>query len=162
MVARRPARAGVADAVGRCAQEADVPCRIDERVVVNLQPPTLQPPRIARQKDEIFIMSTGQQQHIEHNALSFEAVNAHVNRIDLAEITAPTAVPQPGADRASRLATAYTAARPILSVLAATPLIPATWRAIVATLVLALDQATASFKAGKDLAVNTMEPKLPA
>jgi len=55
-------------------------------------------------------------------------------------------------------------------VLAATPLIPATWRAIVATLVLALDQVTASFKAGKDLAVgdgdgapvSTMEPKLPA
>jgi hypothetical protein len=112
-------------------------------------------------------MSTGQQHHIEHNELSFEAINAHVNRVDLAEVTAPTAVPQSGADRASRLATAYTAARPILSVLAATPLIPATWRAIVATLVLALDQ-TASFKAGKDLAigddapVSTMEPKLPA
>jgi hypothetical protein len=115
-------------------------------------------------------MSTGQQHHTEHNALTFEAVNAHVNSIDLSEITAPTAVPQSPAERASRLATAYTAARPILSVLAATPLIPATWRGIVATLVLALDQVTASFKAGKDLAVgngddapvSTMEPKLPA
>jgi hypothetical protein len=115
-------------------------------------------------------MSTGQQHHTEHNTLSFEAVNAHVNNIDLAEVTAPTAVPQSNADRASRLITAYAAARPILSVLAATPLIPATWRAIVATLVLALDQVTASFKAGKDLAVgdgdgapvSTMEPKLPA
>jgi hypothetical protein len=127
MIARRPARAGVADAVGRCQPEAST------RVVVNLQPPTLQPPRIARQKDEIFIMSTGQQHHIEHNALSFEAVNAHVDRINLAEVTAPTAVPRSGADRISRLATAYTAARPTLSVLAATPLIPTTWRAIVAT-----------------------------
>jgi hypothetical protein len=115
-------------------------------------------------------MSTGQQHHTEHNALTFEAVNAHVNSIDLAEVTAPTAVPQSSADRASRLITAYTAARPILNVLAATPLIPATWRAIVATLVLTLDGVTASFKAGKDLAVgnvdeapaNTMEPKLPA
>jgi hypothetical protein len=113
-------------------------------------------------------MSTGQQHHTEHNTLSFELVNAHVGNIDLAEVTAPTAVPQSNADRASRLTTAYTAARPILSVLAATPLIPATWRAIVATLVLALDQVTASFKAGKDLAVgdespaSTMEPKLPA
>jgi hypothetical protein len=115
-------------------------------------------------------MSTGQQHHIEQNSLSFEFVNAHVNKVDLAEVTAPTAVPQSGADRASRLITAYTAARPILSVLAATPLIPATWRAIVATLVLALDQVTASFKAGKDLSagegdgapVSTMEPKLPA
>jgi hypothetical protein len=66
------------------------------------------------------------------------------------------------------LITVYTAARPILNVLAATPLIPATWRAIVATLVLAVDEVT-SFKAGKDLAVsngddgpiNTMEPKFP-
>ena len=113
-------------------------------------------------------MSTGQQHHIERDALSFEAVHAHVNNIDLAEVTAPAAVAQSGADRATRLATAYTAARPILSVLAATPLIPATWRAIVATLVLSLDQVTASFKAGKDLAVSddapvsTMEPKLPA
>jgi hypothetical protein len=115
-------------------------------------------------------MSTGQQHHIEHDALSFEAVSAHVNNIDLAEVTAPTAAPQSAADRASRLTTAYAAARPILSVLAATPLIPATWRGIVATLVLALDQVTASFKAGKDLAVgnvadssvSTMEPKLPA
>jgi hypothetical protein len=115
-------------------------------------------------------MSTGQQHHTEHNALSFEFVNAHVNKVDLAEVTAPTAVPQSNADRASRLITAYAAAHPILSVLAATPLIPATWRAIVATLVLALDQVTNSFKAGKDLAVgdsgaapiSTMEPKLPA
>ena len=107
-------------------------------------------------------MSTGQQHHIERDAVSFETVNAHVN-----EVTAPAAVAQPAADRAARLATAYTAARPILSVLAATPLIPATWRAIVATLVLSLDQVT-TFKAGKDLAVgdaapaSTMEPKLPA
>jgi hypothetical protein len=80
------------------------------------------------------------------------------------------AAPQSSAYHASRLITAYAAARPILSVLAATPLIPATWRAIVATLVLALDQVTNSFKAGKDLAVgdgdgapvSTMEPKLPA
>jgi hypothetical protein len=112
-------------------------------------------------------MSTGQQHHIENNALSFEAVHAHVNSIDVAEVTAPTAVAQSVADRASRLATAYTAARPILSVLAATPLIPATWRAIVTTLVLTLDQVTPTFKAGKDLAVSdapvsTMEPKLPA
>jgi hypothetical protein len=115
-------------------------------------------------------MSTGQQHHTEQNTLSFEFVNAHVGNIDLAEVTAPTAVPQSNADRASRLVAAYTAARPILAVLAATPLIPATWRAIVATLVLALDQVTASFKAGKDLGVgegdgapvSTMEPKLPA
>lgn len=45
-----------------------------------------------------------------------------VYNIDLAEVTAPTPV-QLSADRASRLITAYAAARPILSGLAATPLI---------------------------------------
>jgi hypothetical protein len=112
-------------------------------------------------------MSTGQQHHIEHNELSFEAINAHVNRVDLAAITAPTAVPQSGADRTERLLTAYKAARPILVGVAAIPLIPQTWRAIVSTFVVTLD-TFASFKAGKDLAVgddgpiSTMEPKLPA
>jgi hypothetical protein len=113
-------------------------------------------------------MSTGQQHHIEHNALSFEAINAHVNDIDLAELTARTAVPQTGADRAQRLVIAYTAARPILAAVAAMPFIPATWRAVVTALVVTLDQVTASFKAGKDLGVgegvpdSTMEPKFPA
>ena len=116
-------------------------------------------------------MSTGQQHHNEHNAISFEAINAHVNRFGLDEVdgpTTPTAAPQSPADRATRLMTAYTAARPILVAVAAIPLIPATWRAIVTTFVVALDGFTASFKAGKDLAVgddapvSTMEPKLPA
>ena len=113
-------------------------------------------------------MSTGQQHHIEHNAHSFEAINAHINNIDLAEITSMTAVPQTGSGRAQRLTITYRAARPILAALAATPFIPATWRAIVRALVVSLDQVTASFKAGKDLAVgddvsvSTMEPKLPA
>lgn len=113
-------------------------------------------------------MSTGQQHHIEHDAHSFEAINAHVNNIDLAEITALTAVPQTGSGREQRLTAAYKAARPILAAVAAMPFIPATWRAIVTALLVTLDQVTASFKAGKDLAVgddvpiNTMEPKLPA
>jgi hypothetical protein len=70
--------------------------------------------------------------------------------------------------RAQRLTTTYTAARPILVALAAIPLIPATWRAIVTTFVVSLDQITNSFKAGNDLALgdstplSTMEPKLPA
>ncbi|MEA2327058.1 MAG: hypothetical protein QOE68_2017 [Thermoanaerobaculia bacterium] len=113
-------------------------------------------------------MSTGQEHHIEHNAHSFEAINAHVKNIDLAEVTAPTAAPQTPAEREQRLTNAYTAARPILVALAAMPFIPATWRAIVTTFVVALDQITASFKAGKDLSigddtpVSTMEPKFPA
>jgi hypothetical protein len=113
-------------------------------------------------------MSTGQQHHSESNTVSFESINAHVSNIDLSEVTAATALPQTAADRAQRLATAYTAARPILVAVSAIPLIPATWRAIVTTLVAALDGVTATFKAGKDLAVgdgtplSTMEPKLPA
>jgi len=113
-------------------------------------------------------MSTGQQHHNDRNALSFEAINTHINSIDLAEVTALTAAPQTAADRATRLMTAYTAARPILVAVAAIPFIPANWRAIVTVLVATLDQVTASFKAGKDLGVgdgvpvSTMEPKLPA
>ena len=112
-------------------------------------------------------MSTGQQHHSERNEVSFEGINAHVNSIDLSQVTAQTAAPQSAADRAQRLMTAYTAARPILVAVSAIPLIPATWRTIVTTLVIALDGVTNTFKAGKDLAVseaplNTMEPKLPA
>jgi hypothetical protein len=113
-------------------------------------------------------MSTGQQHHSETNNVSFETINAHVSNIDLSEVTAPAASPQTAADRAQRLMTAYTAARPIPMAVSAIPLIPATWRAIVTTLVAALDGVTNSFKAGKDLAVSdgvpitTMEPKLPA
>jgi hypothetical protein len=56
----------------------------------------------------------------------------------------------------------------VLAAVAVIPLIPATCRAIVTTFVVALDGFTASFKAGKDLAVgngtpaSTMKPKLPA
>jgi len=113
-------------------------------------------------------MSTGQQIHTESNPHSFEAINAHVNNIDLAAVAASTAAPQTAADRAQRLLTAYTAARPILVAVAAIPFIPANWRAIVSVLVATLDQVIASFKAGKDLSVgddtpvSTMEPKLPA
>jgi hypothetical protein len=112
-------------------------------------------------------MSTGQQHHSETN-VSFETINAHVSSIDLSEVTAQSAAPQSAAERAQRLMTAYTAARPILMAVSAIPLIPATWRAIVTTLVAALDGVTNTFKAGKDLAVGdgvpvtTMEPKLPA
>jgi hypothetical protein len=107
-------------------------------------------------------MSTGQQHHSESSNISFEAINAHVSNIDLSEVTAPAAATQTATDREQRLMTAYTAARPILVAVSAIPLIPAAWRAIVTTLVAALDGVTATFKAGKDLAVSPMEPKLPA
>ena len=111
-------------------------------------------------------MSTGQQIHNENN-VSFETINAHVNAVDIAGVTAPAASQQTPANRTQRLTTNYAAARPILVAVAAIPFIPANWRAIITALVVMLDEVTTSFKAGKDLAIsdgtiNTMEPKLPA
>jgi len=113
-------------------------------------------------------MSTGQQHHGEKDELSFEFINANIDQYDLSELTAPTAMPQSPADRAQRFLTAYTLARPILIGIAAIPLIPVTWRAALRVFVVVLDEMAATFKAGKDLAVddggpvNQMEPKLPA
>jgi hypothetical protein len=112
-------------------------------------------------------MSTGQQHHTESNAVSFEAINAHVNASDLAGVTAPGTAQQTPADRAQRLITNYTAARPILVAVATIPFIPAPWRAVITGLVVMLDEVSESFKAGKDLAIGNapaaqMEPKLPA
>src|SRR5436305_8692008 len=111
-------------------------------------------------------MSTGQQHHTE-NSVSFDTINAHVNGLDLAAVTAPSAAQQTPANRTQRLVTNYTAARPILVAVAAIPFIPANWRAVITALVVMLDEVNNSFKAGKDLAIgdgtiNTMEPKLPA
>jgi len=108
-------------------------------------------------------MSTGQQIHSETSQHSFETINAHVNSHDLSAVTAQ----RTPADRARRLITNYIAARPILVAVAATPFIPAKWRALIRALVVMLDEVSLSFKAGKDLAIgdgtiNTMEPKLPA
>jgi len=112
-------------------------------------------------------MSTGQQIHNEAGSHSFETINAHVNAVDIAGVTAPPAAQQTPANRAQRLVTNYAAARPILVAVAAIPFIPANWRAVITALVVMLDEVTNSFKAGKDLAIgdgtiSTMEPKLPA
>jgi hypothetical protein len=111
-------------------------------------------------------MSTGQQHHNEKFDLSFERIDAHINRIDLASLAAATALPtQP--DRGQRLIAAYAMSRPILIAIAAIPLVPATWRTALRIFTTTLDEVTLSFKAGKDLAVGDggttveMEPKLP-
>lgn len=110
-------------------------------------------------------MTPGQAFRRCHNAIS---VNAHVNSLDLAEVAAHTAAPQTAAERVQKLMTAIRQPVQSWSRSPAIPLIPATWRAIVTTLVAALDGFSATFKAGKDLSVNdgtattTMEPKLPA
>jgi len=104
--------------------------------------------------------------HTESNAHSFETIDAHVNKLDLTEVTAPTAAAKTLVDRVQSLTTAYTAARPILVAVAAIPFIPANWRAVVTVFVVTLDELTNAFKAGKDLGVGgapsaQMEPKLP-
>jgi hypothetical protein len=70
----------------------------------------------------------------------------------------------------TRLVTIYAGVRPIPLALAAVPLVPETWRAAISVFVTTLDGVTATFKAGKDLAVGDggststveMEPKLPS
>jgi hypothetical protein len=104
--------------------------------------------------------------HNETLDLSFERIDAHVNQIDLDELTAATAMhTQP--DRGQRLIAAYAVARPILVALTAISLRPATWRTALRIFTTTLDEVSLSFKAGKDLAVGDggtcveMEPKLP-
>jgi hypothetical protein len=124
-------------------------------------------------------MSTGQQHENKTADLSFESIDDQINdyvndfidefeSLDLGGEGA-VATPQTPADRAQRLMTTYAGVRPILVALAAVPLVPETWRAAITVFVASLDGVTATFKAGKDLAVGNggststveMEPKLP-
>jgi hypothetical protein len=123
-------------------------------------------------------MSTGQQHENKTTDLSFESIDDHIldyvnDFIDEFESLdtfgeGAVATPQTAADRAQRLMTTYAGVRPILVALAAVPLVPETWRAAISVFVASLDGVTASFKAGKDLAIGggststvEMEPKLP-
>ena len=127
-------------------------------------------------------MSTGQQ---DYNALSFESINAHVSRLDLASLTAfsivqetPAGQEKPAgqfvgqpagqgkpagqetpATRAQRLVMSYAAARPIVVALAAIPFIPAAWRSVVRIFVASLDDVAAAFRTGSsDLAAGDSLP----
>jgi len=124
-------------------------------------------------------MSTGQQHESKTNDLSFEGIDDHVNdyvndfidefeSLDTTGEGAVATTPQTAADRAQRLMTTYAGVRPILLALASVPLVPETWRAAISVFVASLDGLTATFKAGKDLAVGDggastveMEPKFP-
>ncbi|HEX7677713.1 MAG TPA: hypothetical protein VF713_06290 [Thermoanaerobaculia bacterium] len=123
-------------------------------------------------------MSTGQQHESKTTDLSFESiddqildyVNDFIDEFESQDLGAEGAVatPQTAADRAQRLMTTYAGVRPILLALAAVPLVPETWRAALSVFVASLDGVTATFKAGKDLAIGDgststvdMEPKLP-
>jgi len=120
-------------------------------------------------------MSTGQQHENKTPDLSFESIDDQINDyvndfIDQFEsLEGVVAKPQTAADRAQRLMTTYAGVRPILLALSSIPLVPETWRAAISVFVASLDGITASFKAGKDLAIGNgaststveMEPKLP-
>jgi anaerobic glycerol-3-phosphate dehydrogenase len=115
-------------------------------------------------------MSTGIDQSKKDNHLTFDSIDRHVREFDAVAFMSEGAV-QTSATATDRLVTVFGAVRPILTaLLAATiPLIPAAWRAVLTIFVSTLDDVSASFKAGKDLAtapVNVspkadMEPKLP-
>ncbi len=118
-------------------------------------------------------MSTGQQHESKTPDLSFESIDDQITDyvndfIDEFESEGAVATPQTAADRAQRLMTTYAGVRPILLALASVPMVPETWRAAITVFVASLDGVTATFKAGKDLAVGDggtstveMEPKLP-
>ncbi len=113
-------------------------------------------------------MSTGQQNHNEKFDLSFEGIDDHINQFDLLDLAGESVLPQQTlAERGRQLAATYAVARPILVALIAIALVPETWRTALSIFVGTLDGVTASFKAGKDLAVGDgastveMEPKLP-
>ena len=95
---------------------------------------------------------------------TFVNIDRHVKAFEK-RLFGPTGVVDGCEDRLERLDTAFAAARPILVGLAAIPMIPPAWRMVLRLHILTLDNATAAFKAGKDLAVGDttaeMEPKLP-
>jgi len=114
-------------------------------------------------------MSTGFDHTNKDNRLTFDTIDRHVQQFDTVSFLAEGAVQTP-ATGAERLVAVFDAVRPILVALASTiPLIPAAWRTLMSVFVSTLDDATASFKAGKDLATTPtsgspkaeMEPKLP-
>ena len=114
-------------------------------------------------------MSTGFNHANKDNHLTFDSIDHQVKQFDLVTFNSEGAV-QTSATAIERLVTVFDAVRPILMALAtAIPLIPVAWRTLMSVFVSSLDEVSASFKAGKDLAtapVNVspkadMEPKLP-
>jgi hypothetical protein len=113
-------------------------------------------------------MSTGYEHPAkDYHHFSFDEIDRGVQDFDVSAFMGQGVVQQE-ASPAQRLTVVYPKARLILAGLAATPLIPQTWSALLSLLLVVLDQVTASFKAGKDLAIGDggakveMEPKLPA
>jgi hypothetical protein len=114
-------------------------------------------------------MSTGFDHSNKENHLTFDSIDREVRKFDIVSFSSEGAV-QTTATSTERLVAVFDAVRPILLALAtAIPLIPAAWRTLMSAFVSTLDGVSASFKAGKDLAISPvngqpkadMEPKLP-
>jgi hypothetical protein len=109
------------------------------------------------------MMSTGFEQTENSQRISFKSIDQGVKAFhaSLSNTSAQT--------RTERFVTLYAAVRPIIVMLSTIPLTPLTWRSALLDFLKSLDEVSAAFKAGKDLATAPvdatpqvdMEPKLP-
>jgi len=114
-------------------------------------------------------MSTGFDHSNKSDHLSFDSIDREVRKFDIVGFSSDKAV-QTAVTSTERLVTVFAAVRPILVALASTiPLIPVAWRTLMGAFIATLDDVSANFKAGKDLATAPvdsgtkadMEPKFP-
>ncbi len=95
--------------------------------------------------------------------ISFKSIDQGVKAFQASASNART---QKGTER---FVTLYAAVKPIIVLLSTIPLIPLMWRSALLDFLKSLDEVSATFKAGKDLAKGPvdgtpqadMEPKLP-
>jgi hypothetical protein len=155
--------AGLTGETGRCEPMAESPDDRNEPFDANLQLP-------AAFMDAAFEgpMSTGFEHSEKEQHITFESIDRAVKAFDIRVLSSQGAV-QTQATRTDRLVTVYATARPIIVALSAIPLFPDKWRSLLKVFVASLDDVSAAFKAGKDLATAPvegtpkadMEPKLP-
>jgi hypothetical protein len=113
-------------------------------------------------------MSTGYEHIDKGQHISFRSIDRAVRAFDIVSFTSGDAA-QANATRMERFVTLFGTVRPILVVVSQIQLIPAAWRVVLKVFITTLDDVSAGFKAGKDLATGPvdgtpyadMEPKLP-
>jgi hypothetical protein len=117
----------------------------------------------SRMRPPRYMMSTGFEQNERSQRISFKSIDQGVKAFH-------TSASNAGAQtRTERFVTLYAAVRPIIVLLSTIPLTPLTWRSALLDFLKSLDEVSATFKAGKDLATGSvdgtpkadMEPKLP-
>jgi hypothetical protein len=92
------------------------------------------------------------------NAVSFKHIDKAVKTLNVAEMEQENALLSDNlSGRVQKLVKVYTSIKPLLTVVAALPIIPATWRAALTIFTQAVEavvsapEIAADFKAGKDL-----------